>query len=219
MMRAVTAYLRERRRGDEERKRSEILRARFTAVHDFGLWGSRELRSGPGSDRDAPSVALALAALAWVQEEYALGSLHHIPCGDFNWMPEALSRLGAVRYIGFDIVRVALERNRERHPAFEFRWLDITAHAPPAADLIFCKDLFNHLDEGDVRRAIRNMRRSGSKLLLASNNPGRPFAPLPDAPGASRHLDITAPPFDYPAPLWSLGEYMSLWRLADLGAE
>jgi hypothetical protein len=209
MLQAVTAYLR-------ERGRSRNLRARFTAVHDRRLWGAGESRSGPGSGRDAPSVALAAAALLRAQQEHGFHSLNDIPCGDFNWMPEALARLAPVRYIGFDIVRAALQRNRERHPGLEFRLLDITAQTPPRADLIFCKDLFNHLSDDDIRRALRNMRRSGATWLLASNNPGAPYVPLPDGPAASRHLDLTAPPFACPPPLWTLGDYMSLWRLADL---
>jgi trans-aconitate methyltransferase len=143
-------------------------------------------------------------------------AIHDIPCGDFNWMPDVLAEFPGVAYVGFDIVRAALERNRRRHPGVTFRALDITAKPPPPADLIFCKDLFNHLSDADVRRALLHMRGSGSTYLLASNNPGHAYAELPDDPAGSRHLDLTAPPFGYGPPLWTLGGYMSLWRLADM---
>jgi hypothetical protein len=200
-----------------ERKRSDGLRARFTLVHDHNLWGADESRSGWGSCRGAQSVAVAKAALRKAVTEHGVRSIHDIPCGDFNWMPDVLAEFGDVGYIGFDIVRAALHRNRDRRPDVEFRWLDITAKAPPAADLIFCKDLLNHLSDADVRRAIANMRRSGSTYLLASNNSGYENSALPDHPAGSRHLDVTAPPFCFRAPLWTLGEYMSFWRLADIG--
>ena len=200
----------------DRRERSQDLRSRFVTVYDGQLWGDYESRSGAGSVKGSPWVAMAAEALGKAVGEHGVRSINDIPCGDFNWMPDVLAGLGGVRYIGFDIVFDALARNKERFPQYEFRVLDITAKVPPAADLIFCKDLLNHLTDADVKRAIANMRRSGSKFLLASNNPGFENTPLPETPGASRHLDITAPPFNLPPPLWSVADYMSLWRLADL---
>ncbi len=197
-------------------RRNPWLEARFTRVHDENLWGSQESRSGWGSARGTPSVSIAAEAIARAVREHGVRSLHDIPCGDFNWMPEVLAEFPGLAYRGFDIVKAMLAHNRDLHPQHEFRWLDITNEVPPRADLILCKDLLNHLDDEDVKRAIQNMRRSGSTYLLASNNPGFDYAPLPATPGGSRHLDITAPPFGYPAPLWTEGGYMSLWRLADM---
>jgi hypothetical protein len=198
-------------------RRSSLLEAKFTRVHDENLWGSQESRSGWGSARGAPSVSIAAEAIARAVREHGVRSLNDIPCGDFNWMPDVLAEFPGIAYRGFDIVKAILSRNKDLHPEHEFRWLDITTEVPPRADLIFCKDLLNHLGDADVKRAIDNMRRSGSTYLLASNNPGVAHAPLPDVPGGSRHLDITAPPFAYRAPLWTVGGYMSLWRLADMG--
>jgi hypothetical protein len=185
-------------------------------VYDEQLWGDYESRSGAGSVKGSPWVNIAAEALAKAVSEHGVRSINDIPCGDFNWMPDVLDGLGQVGYIGFDIVFDALARNKERFPKYEFRVLDITTNVPPAADLIFCKDLLNHLTDADVKRAVENMRRSGSKFLLASNNPGYENTPLPETPNASRHLDITAPPFNLPPPLWTVADYMSLWRLADL---
>jgi len=200
----------------DRRERSQTLRSRFTTVYDQGLWGVSETRSGFGSVKGSQWVAIAEEAIRKAVGEHGVRSINDIPCGDFNWMPDVLAGLGPIRYIGFDIVAEALARNKDRFPQYEFRVLDITSQVPPAADLIFCKDLLNHLTDADVTRALDNMRRSGSKFLLASNNPGYENAPLPETPNASRHLDITAPPFNQPPPLWSVADYMSLWRLADL---
>jgi hypothetical protein len=200
-----------------DRRRSSSLEARFTRVHDENLWGSRESRSGWGSARGTPSVIVAAEAIAKAAREHAVRSVNDIPCGDFNWMPDVLAEFPHIAYRGFDIVRAVLARNKDMHPDREFRLLDVTTEVPPRADLIVCKDLLNHLDDEDVKRAIENMRRSGSTFLLASNNPGFAHAPLPDVPGGSRHLDITAPPFNYRAPIWTVGGYMSFWRLADMG--
>jgi len=198
------------------RMRSEILRAKFATIYYQGLWGTRESRSGAGSVRDSLWVMIAGVAIAEVVRDHGIRSISDIPCGDFNWMPDVLATLGDVRYVGFDIVNSVVRRNRKRRPDVEFHALDITADVPPATDLIFCKDLMNHLSDPDVRRAITNMRRSGSKFLLASNNCVDENVPLSQSRGGSRLIDITAPPFNYPRPLWSLSDYMSLWRLDDL---
>ena len=198
-------------------RRSAHLRARFTRVHDENLWGSQESRSGWGSARGAPPVTIAQQAIANAVHELGVKSISDIPCGDFNWMSELLASLPPVRYCGFDIVLSILQSNKEHFPDVEFRLLDITLKVPPRADLIFCKDLLNHLRDEDVKSAVGNMRRSGSTYLLASNNSGFENVPLPDVAEGSRHLDITAPPFNFRPPLWTLDGYMSLWRLADMG--
>ena len=144
-------------------------------------------------------------------------SINDIPCGDFHWMPGVLARLGPVRYRGFDIVPALVASNKAQFPDREFHALDVTSEPPPPADLIFCKDLFNHLGDRDVKRAIDNMRRSGSTFLLASNNSGYPNGPLPNVLPGSRLLDLCAAPFSFNPPLWTLDGYMCLWRLADMG--
>ena len=40
--------------------------------------------------------------------------------------------------------------------------------------------------------------------------------PLPKLRGSSRLIDITAPPFLFPRPIWTVPSYISFWRLADL---
>jgi len=202
-------------RARQQRKAS--LSQRFTAVHDKNLWGSDESRSGAGSARNAPSVAVAAEAIRKAVDENGVRTLSDIPCGDFNWMPDVLPTLSGVSYIGFDIVFSALQNNKDRFPQYEFRVLDIVTTVPPYADLIFCKDLMNHLNDDDVKSCIANMKASGSKFLLASNNAGFANAPLPDIPQGSRLLDITAPPFGFNPPLWTADNYLSLWRLQDIG--
>lgn len=192
---------------------------KFTTVYYSNLWGARESRSGAGSIHGSRCVTFACEALGRAVREQGVRSLHDIPCGDLYWMRDLLPRLGDVRYVGFDIVRAVVARNRRRHPQYDFHVLDVTTEVPPAADLIFCKDLFNHLTEPDVVRAIRNMQRSGSKFLLASNNPGWENTPLSLSSGMSRHIDITAPPFNYPAPLWTVSDHVSLWRLDELNQQ
>ncbi|MCA3700542.1 MAG: hypothetical protein IOB84_12265, partial [Brevundimonas sp.] len=73
------------------------------------------------------------------------------------------------------------------------------------------------LYERDVRSALRNMVASGSTWLLITSNTGYENLELEMlAPGASRELDLAAPPYDLPPPVYG-DHYLSLWRLADVG--
>ena len=191
------------------------LTQRFTEVYEKNAWGDPESVSGWGSRKDSPSVHASLEALAYVVETYKVRSMVDIPCGDFNWMPGFLAN-HPVDYRGFDIVPALVEKNRTDNPGHSFEVLDVTSQVPPAADLIFCKDLFNHLSLPDVAQALANMKASGSRYLLASNNFGHQNAELSgEHGGETRHLDITAPPFNWTQTLWATN-YLGLWDLKDV---
>ena len=155
----------------------------------------------------------ALEALDTVVGIYGIRSINDVPCGDFNWMPSLLTRHPDIQYHGYDIVPDIVDQNRRRYPRYHFTELDLTKQVPLPADLVFCKDLLNHLVNFDVARALRSIRRSGSRYLMASNNKGHLNAELIlSTEGASRFLDITLEPFRLPAPIWST-DYLSMWRL------
>ncbi len=189
---------------------------RFSKVYDERLWGSPESASGPGSERASPTVRHAISVLDAVLRQRAIASIADIPCGDFNWMPELLSAHPGLRYTGYDVVPTLIEDNRNRHPGVDFRVLDIARDVPERADLIFSKDLLNHLGEDDVWAALQNMAASGSGWLLVTTNRGFDNVDLePTQPHASRHLNLEAPPYSMPEPV-SGDHYLLLYRMEDV---
>lgn len=197
-------------------KVDDVLKTRFTEVYEKNIWQDPESVSGPGSRQDSHTAKAALIALRYVTQEHQVRSINDIPCGDFNWIHQFLEECPNINYKGFDIVTPLIERNKKTFPQFTFSLLDITSAIPPKADLIFSKDLLNHLIYYDVRQAIGNMKASGSTYLLASNNFGYQNEELAmNTGGASRHLDLVAAPFNCPAPIWHTN-YLGLWKLADL---
>ena len=188
----------------------------FTHIYDTNYWRDSESRSGPGSRRNSGSAQHTLKMLATFTERYAIRTIADIPCGDCNWIGAYLDAWPSVEYVGFDVVDKLIQRNRETFPARRFAQLDIVISVPPRFDLILCKDLLNHLETSEITEAIANMRRSGSKYLLASNNFGyRNTRMFRSRFRSSRHVDITTAPFHYPAPLWH-DHYLGLWALADM---
>lgn len=189
---------------------------RFSEVYDHGLWGSPESVSGPGSERGSGQVEHSIKILDRFTRELGLRSIADIPCGDFNWMPQFLERHPGLRYVGYDVVPHLISTNRERHPGVQFRWLDITQGKPAKADLIFCKDLLNHLSEADVWKALENMVASGAKYLLLTTNRGFDNVDLsPELPHASRHLNLEAAPYALSGPIYG-DHYLLLFRATDV---
>jgi 2-polyprenyl-3-methyl-5-hydroxy-6-metoxy-1,4-benzoquinol methylase len=188
----------------------------FTHYYRTNHWRDPESRSGPGSRRDSHSVQHTLEVLTTVTERYAIRTISDIPCGDFNWINTYLDASPGIHYIGFDIVTELVERNQRTFPDRRFTQFDIVTSVPPSSDLIFCKDLLNHLKDGEIVQAIANMNRSGSKYLLATNNFGYSNKKLRRTRrNSSRHVDLTIAPFNYPEPLWH-DHYWGLWVLADM---
>lgn len=190
---------------------------RFRAIYRDNLWKDGESRSGPGSRRDSACVRDTLDALGIARRITGFRSLADLPCGDCNWIGDYLRCHPGIDYVGYDIVPELVAANRARLP-WRFEVLDVIRTSPARADLILSKDLFNHLTNAEVRSALANMVASGSAWLLASNNFGARPRDLPrlDITATTRALDLTAPPFDLPAPRWRT-HYLALWSLPEIG--
>ena len=89
--------------------------------------------------------------------------------------------------------------------------LDIVRDQLPCAELVLCRDCMIHLSNADVLSALRNVRRSGAKYLLATTYTARPTNP-DIVTGDWRPINLQAAPF-------SLGEQLELiseeWDWAD----
>lgn len=187
------------------------LEERFTTVYREGSWNSDESASGVGSERGSGQVAHALDILGRMISDLNIRSISDLPCGDFNWMPQLLEAHPHIDYIGYDVVTPLILQNQQRHPDRTFAVLDITTEVPRRSDLIFSKDLLNHLNFDDVRAALENMVASGSPYMLVTNNRGFENEELEaDVPNASRHLDLFSDPFRMPDALYA-DHYFVLW--------
>ena len=100
-------------------------------------------------------------------QKYNIQSILDIPCGDWNWMKNV--DLCGASYIGADIVKPLIEENKIKYPGVDFRALDLTNDELPKVDLMFVRDCFGHLTNENVHKALDNIKRSGSKYLLATS--------------------------------------------------
>jgi hypothetical protein len=189
----------------------ESLKARFTSVYEKRSWLSEETASGFGSERSSGQVLHALDLLRRMIRDLDIRSIADVPCGDFNWMPILLEEHPEIDYVGYDIVPPLILENRRRHPERRFAVLDITREVPAQSDLIFMKDLLNHLYEKDVWTALENMSASRSRYFMVTNNTGETNVDIwSREPSMSRVLDLFAEPYSLPPAIYA-DHYIAVW--------
>ena len=186
-------------------RRLRSRQAIFTRIYSTNGWGSEESVSGCGSTlRETRIVRQILPALI---ARYGLRSLLDIPCGDCHWISSI--DFGAPSYIGADIVGEIVHKNRAIFGApaggRTFMHLDLVRDQLPFAELVLCRDCMIHLSNADVLSALRNVRRSGAKYLLATTYTAR--SSNPDiVTGDWRPINLQAAPFSLGEPLELISE-------------
>ena len=198
----------------------------FSEISRNKGWGGNSL-SGMGSDLEqTESVRRHLVPLL---EEYGVNSLLDLPCGDFYWMK--LVDLGKRRYLGGDLVADLIQANQQIYESEKRRFvvLDLLQDSLPDADLILCRDCLIHLSNGDIFKALKNIKKSQIAYILTTSYPllKRNTDILT---GDFRAINLMMPPFNFPTPLAIIPENtfpeqkdnpnfireLCLWRVADL---
>jgi hypothetical protein len=95
-----------------------------------------------------------------VVAKHEIRSIADIGAGDLNWVRHIAWPTG-VTYTAYDLV--------PRHPSVQP--FDLLAEIPPPVDLLMCLWVLNHLPFEDCRRALANLRASGSRWLLMTDRP------------------------------------------------
>ncbi|MET7641830.1 class I SAM-dependent methyltransferase [Streptomyces sp. NPDC005438] len=175
-------------------------------------WGSSE-----------PHTQLVRKELVAILGRYGVTTMNDAGCGDLAWM--STIDLGRVDYVGYDV--------HERHTWPELRRdgyrlevVDITTDSLRPADLLICRDVFIHLPNEMIQRALTQFRASARYLLTTSyvsdpsvergafRNDDRLEAPSL----LHAKLDLRLPPFGLGEPLERIPEdspnkYLGLWDL------
>ena len=125
----------------------------FTHYYANNIWESTESVSGTGSE--VACTELIRREIPRLIEELAVKQILDAPCGDYNWF-RLIPRKRDVYYLGADIVKPLIERNRKlfKDDITNFIDLDITQDNLPAADLLICRDCLMHFSYQDIFRAV-----------------------------------------------------------------
>jgi len=206
-------------------RRAELEKLFETVFHENSRIGDESV-SGPGSC--LAQTAEIRRSLPHLLQSIGARSLLDAPCGDFNWMKHVV--LGLEEYIGVDIVSDLVAENQRRYGRTDRRFIkaDLTRDDLPDADVVLCRDCLVHLSYEDIRRAVRNIKRSRSTYFLTTTFP-RLQANSDIVTGQWRPLNLQLLPFNFPNPIRIVvegcteagGRYadksLALWRLSDIG--
>lgn len=199
----------------------------FTNIYRNNSWNGIDSSSGTGSDfHQTRIIARTLPTLV---SALRIETILDLPCGDFHWMSRV--DLSGVDYVGADIVRELIRKNRQQHgrAGVSFRRLNLLTDSLPFVDLILCRDCLVHLPFADVFVALINICRSGAEYLLTTTFPDRTENRDIEA-GDWRPLNLQRAPFRLPSPLRVINEgctegggyfhdkSLGLWRVADIAA-
>lgn len=138
----------------------------FKRYYQENFWADDESVSGAGSTMEATAAIRKYLPTVFK----GMNSLLDIPCGDFNWLRSVqLPQM----YIGADVVPELIAENAQKFgdKNTKFRVLDITKDPLPKVDIVMVRDLFGHFSNREVQAALKNIRRSGSRYLLATTFP------------------------------------------------
>ena len=136
------------------------LQQTFSNIYGNGIWGDG---SGPGSrpENVRPYTEMLQAFL----RQHDIRTIIDCGCGD--WQFSRHLDFGTARYIGVDIVPSVIEANRKAfaRDGVEFRCGDFTSIDLPAADLVICKDVLQHLPDANVARFLAQLPKFRFALL------------------------------------------------------
>lgn len=197
----------------------------FERVYSEGRWlngadGASACASGWSDVASGQGVA-ALRAVVSVVRTFNVRSVADVPCGDGCFAGALLSALRvnetewtpSISYVGVDIVRSLVERNRARlgDSSTHFLEADVVSGADsiPAAELLFSRQMLQHMCNEDALRFIRLAARSSARfVMLTTFMTSDDFVngDIPCASGGYRPQDLTKPPFSLPAPLLLFNE-------------
>jgi hypothetical protein len=183
----------------------------FEQIYENGVWGkSNEIGekyfSGIGSHDGAIVGSYVSAVRSFLESLADVPDVVDLGCGDFAVGSQI--RPYCRKYIAADAVDGLIARNKQKfaNEDVEFRVVDITRDELPTADVAFVRQVFQHLSNSDIQKAIPKLSANYRYVVLTEHLPaGQQFTPnLDKTSGADTRMDLgnggsgvvlTEPPF------------------------
>ena len=195
------------------------------SIYRSNAFGGTDSVSGPGSD--VHQTRVITSELPALFTSLNISTMLDVPCGDFHWMKNV--DLHNIDYLGADIVKVLLRKNRKKYTrdGIRFQYLNLIKDTLPRVDLVFCRDCLVHFSFADIFLAMDNVCNSQSEYFLTTT-----FTDRKDnhdiVTGQWRPINLELVPFVLPKPLRIINEgctegdgayedkALGLWRIADM---
>jgi hypothetical protein len=177
----------------------------FSAIYRERRWEAEsndDFSSGSGSRVETVVSTYVDAVGRFLAAQPTPPSVVDLGCGDFHVGQQLRPYCG--RYIACDVVPALIERNKKKFAAaqVDFRCLNIIDDDLPSGDIVFLRQVLQHLNNAQIARVVPKLSRY-KFLILTEHLPAIPnFPPNRDKPtGGGTRLPqksgvvLTAPPF------------------------
>ncbi|PCI62723.1 MAG: hypothetical protein COB37_06390 [Kordiimonadales bacterium] len=199
-------------RPDLERQYAGLSRQQiFSKIYETSAWGratnpDMKYVSGWGS-HNAEIIGPYVAALNDFLSSFAeKPNVVDLGCGDFNVGSKIRAKCGS--YTACDIVPALIDYNKSKYKDLEvdFRTLDLVSDPLPTGDIVFIRQVLQHLNNDDVLQLVKKLPAAYRFLVLTEHIPSKlDFPPNRDKPTGSSARDginsgivLTEQPFDLP---------------------
>ncbi|NGX48380.1 MAG: hypothetical protein K1000chlam3_01771, partial [Chlamydiae bacterium] len=168
----------------------------FTKIYETKHWGANEKGegfSGPGS-----TVRSAAPYMKFVQDfikKHNIRTIVDVGCGD--WTFSQYMDWNGAEYTGYDIVKSVIEKNTEKFASSKVAFVhgDATKLDLPAADLLICKDVLQHLPNAEILAFLKQASKFKHCLITNDINPsGKNNWDIPH--GSWHYVDLSGDPFN-----------------------
>lgn len=205
----------------------KTLESVFTDIYRKNLWNYPQMESKSGTGSTLFNTIYVRQELPILFKKIGIVSILDAGCGDFNWFKEIRQR--NINYIGVDIVKEIITENNKKYQCNNIKFVnkDFLTDDLPKSDIIICRDCLVSLSNSDIKKAITNFKKSGSKYLLTTNF-GRKRKNIDVTTGSWRPLCLENEPFNLPSPIYNILEKcteannlyndksLSLWNLSSI---
>ena len=177
----------------------------FSAIYRERKWGTNsdsDFSSGSGSHIPSVVSPYVSAVQGFLESLPCPPSVVDLGCGDFNVGKQLHPYCG--RYVACDVVPALIRRNKDKFGDMQvdFRRIDIIEDDLPEGDIVFLRQVLQHLSNAQILRVVHKLYRY-KFLVLTEHVPTNPdFPPNCDkATGSGIRLSqgsgvvLTEPPF------------------------
>ena len=149
----------------------------FELVYAKNLWGNEKssslpFYSGPGSHDSNIVRSYTSAITKFIGNFTDKITALDVGCGDFNIGSKLYLRFD--KYIAIDIVEPLIKFNSTKwvDNNLEFKFLNVIEDEIPAVDIIFIREVLQHLRNFEIEKILKNMNGKCSWLVITEFLPG-----------------------------------------------
>ena len=139
----------------------------FNKIYAFSLWSNAGYGSGIGSEPSYNKNMRAILTFFVINNN--IKSICDAGCGACKWTTVWLKELETlnrkIEYFGIDVSPIPITKSKQvmassYHPKIQLNIGNITRCSLPKADLLFCRDVLQHMSYENIKKCLKNFAKN-----------------------------------------------------------